>query len=240
MEKQWKLFIFLAPKSLQMVTAAMKLKMLAPWKKSYDKPGQHMKKQRHYFANKVPSRQSYGFSSSHVWMWVLDQKECWALKNSCFWTVVLEKALKSPLDCKEIQQVHPKENQFWKFIGRTDAKSEAPLFWPPAGKNWLFGKDPDAGKDWREEETGITEDEMVGRHHRLDAQEFEQAPGVGDGQGSLGCCSPWGHTESDKIERLKWTEHSKDMEAQRGEVTCLRSESWEWEASRCQATCPRS
>ena len=135
-----------AQKSLQMMTAAMKLKMLSPWKKSCDKPGQHMKKQRHYFVDKVPSHQSYGFSSSHVWMWELDQKEHWVPKNWCFWTVALEKTFESPLDCKEIQPVHPKGNQSWIFTERTDAKAEAPVFWPPAGKNWLIGKDPDAGK----------------------------------------------------------------------------------------------
>ena len=106
--------------------------------------------------------QSYGFSSSHVWMWELDHKEGWALKNWCFWTVVLEKTFQSPLDCKEIQPVNPKGNQFWMFIGRTDAEAEAPIFWPPNAKNWLIGKDPDAGKDWRQEEKGTTEDEMVG------------------------------------------------------------------------------
>ena len=124
--KQWENFSW-APKSLQMVTAVMNLKMLAPWKKSYDQPWQHIKKQRHYFANKCPSSQSYGFSSSHVWMWELDYKESWELKNWCFWTVVL-KTLESPLDCKEIQPVHPKGNEFWMFIGRTDAEAEAPCF----------------------------------------------------------------------------------------------------------------
>ena len=114
--------------------------MLAPWKKSYDKPRQHIKKQRHYFANKCPSSQSYGFSSSHVWMWELDHKESWVLKNWCFWTVVLEKTLESTLDCKEIKPVNPKGNQSWIFIGITDAETEAPMLWPPDAKNWLFGK----------------------------------------------------------------------------------------------------
>ena len=118
--------------------------------------------------------------------------------------MVLEKPLESPLDCKEIQSVHPKGNLSWIFIGRTDA--EAPVLWPPDGKNWLTGKDSDAGKDWRQEEKGTTEDEMVGWHHRLDVHEFEQAPGVGDGQGSLACCSPWGHKESDMTEQLNWIE----------------------------------
>ena len=124
-------------------------KMLAPWKKSYDQPRQRIKKQRHYFANKGPSSQGYGFSSSHVWMWELDHKESWAPKNWCFWTVVLEKTLGSPLDCKKIKPVHAKGNQSWIFIGRTDA--ETPILWPPDGKNWLIGKDPDAGKDWGQE-----------------------------------------------------------------------------------------
>ena len=148
-------------------------KMLAPWKKNYDQPRQHIfKKQRHYFANKGPFSQGYGFSSSHVRMWELDHKESWALKNWCFWTVVLEKTLESPLDCKEIQPVHPKGHQSWIFIGRMDAEAEAPILWP-LDENWLIGKNPDAGKDWRQEEKGMTEDEMVGWHHRLDGHEFE-------------------------------------------------------------------
>ena len=130
-------------------------------------------KKRHYFANKGPSSQSYIFSCSRVWMWVLDYKENWAQKNWCFWTVVLEETLESPLDCTEIQPVHPKGNQSWIFIGRTDAEGETPILWPPDAKNWLIGKDPDAGKDWRWEEKGITEDEMVGWHHRLSGHEFE-------------------------------------------------------------------
>ena len=142
---------------------------------------QHIKKLRHYFADKGLSSQSFGFSSSHVWMWELDYKESWALKNWCFWTVVL-KTLESPLDFKEIQPVNPKENQSWIFIGRTDA--EALVLWPPDAKNWLIGKDPDVGKDLRQEEKGTTEDEMVGWHHQLDGLESEQALGVGDGQGS--------------------------------------------------------
>ena len=147
--------------------------MPAPWKKSYDKPRQCIKKQRHYFANKGPSSLSYGFSSGHVWMWELDYKEGWALKNWCFWTVMLEKTLESSLDCKEIQQVHPKGNQSSIFTGRTDAKAEAPRLWPPDVKNWLIRKDPDAGKDWRQEERGMTEDELVRWHHWLDGHGFE-------------------------------------------------------------------
>jgi len=144
--------------------------MLVPWEKSYDQPRQ----QRHYFANKGLSSQSYGFSSSHVWMWEFDHKESWAPKNWCLWTV--EKTLESPLYCKEIQPVHPKGNQSWIFIGRTDAETETPTLWPPDSKNWLNGKDPDAGKDWRQEKKGTTEDEMVGWHHWLNGHEFEQAP----------------------------------------------------------------
>jgi len=161
--------------------------------------------------NKGPSSQSYGFSSSHVWMWELDYKESWVSKNRCFWTVVLEKTLEGPLDCKEIQSVHPKGNQSWIFIGRTDAEAETPILWPPDAKNWLTGKDPDAGKDWRWEEKGMTEDEMVGWHHWLDGHEFEQAPGVGDGQGSLACCSPWGHKESNRTENVNNFQNNPKM-----------------------------
>ena len=181
-------------------------KTLAPLKKSYDQPRQNIKKQRHYFADKGPSSQSYDFSSSRVWIWELDHKESWALKNWCFWTVVLEKTLDSLLDCKEIQPVHPKGNQSWIFIGETEAEAEAPVFWPPVGKNWLIGKDPDVGKDWREEEKGTTEDEMVGWNHWLDGYEFEQALRVIDEQGSLACCIPWGRKESDTTEWLNWTD----------------------------------
>ena len=125
------------------------------------------------FANKGPSSQGYGFSSSHVWMWELDYKESWALNNWCFWTVVLEKTLESPLDCKEIQPIHAKGDQSWVFIGWTDAKAETPVLWPPDTKRWLTGKDHDAGKDWGQEEKGTTEDEMVGWHHWLNGHEFE-------------------------------------------------------------------
>ena len=130
-------------------------------------------KNRDYFANKDPSSQSYGFSSSHGWMWELDYKESWAPKNWCFWTLVLEKTLESPLDFKESQPVHPKGNQSWIFIGRADAEAETPILWPPDMKNWLTGKDPNAGKEWRREEKGTTEDRMIGWHHRFDGHEFE-------------------------------------------------------------------
>ena len=149
--------------------------------------------------------QSYVFSSSNVWMWELDYKENWAPKNRCFWTVEWEKSLESPLDCKEIKPVNPKGNQFWIFIGRTDGEAEAPILWPPDVKNWLIWKASDAGKDWRQEEKE-TEDEMVGWHYRHDGHEFEQAPGDGEGQESLACCSPWGVKESDMTEWLNWTE----------------------------------
>ena len=149
---------------------------------------------------KVPSSQNYGFSSGHVWMWELDYKESWTQKIWCFWTVVLEKTPESPLDCKEIQPVHPKGNQSWTFIERTDAEAETPILWPPDMKNRLIGKNSDAGKDWRQEEKGTTEDEMVGWHYRLNGHEFKQAPQVA-GQGSLACCSPW-VAESDMTEWL--------------------------------------
>ena len=137
-------------------------------------------------------------------MWELDYKERWALKNWCFWTVVLEKTLEHPLEYKEFQLVHPKGNQSWIFIVRTDAKAETPILWPPYVKNWFIGKDPNAGRDWRQEEKGTTEDEMVGWHHQLNGHEFEQALGAGDGQGSLECCSPWGQKESDMTQWLIW------------------------------------
>ena len=135
--------------------------------------GSILKSRDNYFANKGPSSQGYGFSSSHVRMWEMDYKENWVLKNLCFWTVMLEKTLESLLDCREIQPVHPKGNQFWIFIGKTDAEVETPILWPPDVKNWLIWKDPDAGKDWRQEEKGMTDDEMVGWYHWLDGHEFE-------------------------------------------------------------------
>ena len=159
-------------------------KTVAPWKQSYDQRRQqiNIKKERNYFADKGMSSQSYGSSRSLVRMWELDYKGSWAPKNWCFWTVVLEKTLESPLDCKEIQPVNPKGNQSLIFIGRTVAEAETPTLWPPDVKNWLIGKDPDAGQDWRQEEMGTTEDDMVGWHHWLDGHAFEQSLGVGDGQ----------------------------------------------------------
>ena len=138
-------------------------------------------------------------------MWELDHKEGWALKNWCFWTVVLEKTFESPVD-RKIKPVNPKGNQSWIFIGRTDVEAETLILWPRDRKNRFIWKDPDARKDWVQEEKGTTEDKMVGWYHQLDGHKFEQAPGAGDGQGSLVCCSPWGQKESDMTEQLKWTE----------------------------------
>ena len=139
-------------------------------------------------------------------MWELDCEEGWAPKNWCFWTVVLEKTLKSLLDCKEMQSVHSEGDQPWDFFGRNDAKAEAPVVWPPHAKSWLTGKDFDAGRDWGQEEKGTTEDEMAGWHHGLNGHESEWTPGVGDGQGGLACCDSWGPKESDMTERLNWTD----------------------------------
>ena len=143
---------------------------------------------------------------SHVWMWELHYKESWAPKNWCFWTVVLEKTLESPLDCKEIQPVHPRGDQSWVFIGRTDVETETPILWPPEVKSWLIWKDSDVGKDWGQEEKGTTEDEMVGWHQWLNGHGFGWTLGVGDGQGGLACCGSWGRKESDTTEQLNWTE----------------------------------
>ena len=137
-----------------------------------------------------------------IWMWQLGHKENWVLKNWWLWTVVLEKTLESPLDCKEIKPINPNGNQSWLFIGRTDAEAEAPLLWPLDVKSWLTRKDPDVGKNWRQKEKGTTEGEIVGWHHQLNGLEFEKAPGVGDRQGSMVCYSPWGHKESDMTEWL--------------------------------------
>ena len=182
--------------------------MLTPWRESYDQPRQHIKKQRHYFVNKSQSSQGYGVSSTHVWMWELDYKESWALKNWCFWTVLLEKILESPLDCKEIQPVHPKGNQSWIFIGRTDVEAETAILWPPDWKNWLIWKDLILGK-------------IEGRRRR-EQQRMKWLEGITDlTDMSLSkfwelvmerkwcrwwCCSPWGHKESDTTAQLNWTE----------------------------------
>ena len=163
--------------------------------------------QVHYFAKKGPSSQGYGFSSGHIWMWELDCEESWVLKNWCFWTVVLEKTLESPMDCKEIQPVLSKGDQSWVFFERNDAKAETPVLWPPHAKSWLIGKDSDAGRGWGQEEKGMTEDKMAGWHHRLDGCEFEWTPGVGDGQGGLTCCNSWGHRVGHEwVTELNWTD----------------------------------
>ena len=195
----------------------IKRHLLTPWEKSYDQPRQHIKKQRCYFADKGPSSQSYDFFSSHVRMWELDYKDSWVPKNSCFWTdlmdqwywrwicgigdgsVVLEKTLESPSDSKEIQPVLKGNQSDWKdWCWSRNSQYFGHLI-------RLIGKDPDAGKDWRQEKKGTTEDEIVGWHHQLQGHEFEQALGVGDGQGSLECCSPWGCKELDTTEWLNWT-----------------------------------
>ena len=154
-----------------------------------------LKKQRHYFADKDPSSQSYGFSSSHVWMWEMEYKESWAQKNWCFWTGVGGDSWESL--GLQIKPINPKGNQSWIFIGRTDAEADAPKLWLPDVKNWFIGKGLDAGKDWRQEEKGMTEDELVGWHHQLNGHEFEQTPGVSEGQEAWLCCSSWGRKESD-------------------------------------------
>ena len=180
--------------------------MLTPGKESYDQPRQPIKKQRHYFANKGPSSQSYGFSSGHVWMWELDCEESWEPKNWCLWTVVLEKALESPLDCKEIQPVHPKGDQSWVLFGRTDAEAETPVLWPPHAKSWLIEKDPDAGRDWGQEEKGTIEDEMAGWHHQLDGTWVWVNFRSWWWTGRPGVLQFRGLKESDTTEQLSWTE----------------------------------
>ena len=196
MGKQWQTLFSWAPKSLWMVTTAMTLRHLFLGRKAMiNLDG--LLKNRDHFADKGPYGQSYGFSSSYARMWELDYKGGWVLKNWCFWTVVLEKILESPLDCREIKPVNPKGGQPWIFTGRTDSEAEAPVLWPLDAKSRLIGKDPDAGKDWGQEEKGTTENEMVGWHHWLNGHDFEQTPRDREGQGSLVCCSPWGRKESD-------------------------------------------
>ena len=200
--KQWQTLSSWAPKSLQMVTTAMKLNDACSLEENYDQPRQQIKKQRHYFANKGPSSQSYGFSRSHVWMWELDYRaECWRIYAFEPWC--WRRLLRVPWTTGRSNQSILKEVSPEYSLEYTDTEAEAPTFWPPDAKSWLIGKDPDAGKDWRQEEKGMTEDEMVGWHHVLNGPEFEQAPGVGDGQGSLACYSPWSHKESDMTE-LNW------------------------------------
>ena len=178
--------------------------MFVPWKKSYDQPRQHIKKQRHYFANKGLSSQSYGFSSSHVWMWKLDSKESWALKNWCFWTVEedyweslgLQGHQTSQPSRKSVLNIHWK-HWCWSWNSNTLA------IWFEELTHW---KNLDARKDWRQEEKGMTEDEMAGWNHPLDGHEFGWTPGVGDGQVGLACWDSWDHKESDTTEWLNWTE----------------------------------
>ena len=204
MEKQWKQWQTLfswAPKSLQVMTAAMKLGYLLLGRKAMTNLDSVLKSRDIPFLTKV-SCQSYGVFISNVWMWELDYKESWEPKNWCFWTMVLEKTLESPLDSKEIKPVSPKENQPWIFVGRTDDEAEAPILWQSDVKSQLIGKDPDAGKEWRQEEKGTTGNEMVGWLHWLNGHEFKQALRDGEGQRSLVCCSPWGCKESDMTKRL--------------------------------------
>ena len=163
-------------------------------------PYQCIKKQRHYFANKGPYSQSYGVSSSHVWMWEVDPKKDWALKH-CFQSVVLEKTLVSPLDCKKLKPVHPKESQPWIFTGRTDMEADTLILWPSDVKGWLIRKGPDAGKDWWQEDKGVTEADRVGRHLWLNGHVFEQTPGDGEGQGSPACWNTWSCKELDMTEQ---------------------------------------
>ena len=161
-------------------------------------------------------------------MWELDCEGGWAPKNWCFLTVVLEKTLESPLDCKEIKSANSKGNQSWIFTARTDAEAKTPLLWPPDAKNQILRKDPAAGKDWRQEEKRTTEDEMVGWHHRRDGHEFEQASGVGDGQEGLACCSPWGHKESDMTEWLNWTDWTEFHNSKSSERETSRHRQLHW------------
>ena len=175
--------------------------MLTPWKESYDQPRQHIKKQRYYFVNKGPSNQGYGFYSGHIWMWELDYKESWAPKNWCFWTAVL----RVPWTARRSNQSILKEINPGCSLEGLMLKLK-PIHWPPDATSWLIWKDPDAGKDWGQEEKGTTEDEMVGWHHWLNGHGFGCTLRVGDGQAGLACCSSWGHKESDMTERLNWTE----------------------------------
>ena len=208
MGKQWKqYFIFLCSKITSDGDYNHEIKRcLLLGRKTITKLDSILKSRNIYFSSKGPSSQSYGFSTSHACVWELDHKESWAPHSWYFWTIVLEKTLESSLDSKEINLVHPKRNQPWISIGRTDAESEAPILWPPDAKSRLIRKDLDGGKDRRQEEKGTTEDEMVGWHHRLNGHEFEQTLGNGDGQGSLVCCCPWGRKESKMAERLHWIE----------------------------------
>ena len=183
-------------KSLLIETTALKLENFCSLEEKLWQPRQCIKKKRHHFANKGPIVKAMGFPVV-IWMWELDHKEGWVLKNWCFQVVVLEKTLECSLDCREIKPVNTEGNQPWIFTRRTDAETETPILWPPDVKSQLTGKDPDAGKGWRQEEKGMTDDEVVGWHHWLNGHEFEQTLGDGEGQGSLTSCSPWGRKEFD-------------------------------------------
>ena len=207
--KQWQTFYFLGSKSTAGGDYSHEIKRcLLLGRKPMTNLDNILERRDITLPTKVHLSQSCGFSSSRVWMWDLDYNENWALKNWCFWTMVLEKTLESPLDCKEIQPVHPKGNQSWIFIGRTVAEAAPPILWPPDVKNWLTVKDPDAGKDWRQDEKGTTEDEMIRWHHQLEQHEFKEVLGVGDGQESMTCCRKWGVTkfELDWETELNWTQ----------------------------------
>ena len=203
MGKQWKqcqTLLVWAPKSLQMCFCSHEIKRcLLLRRKVMTNLGSILKSRDITLPTKFCLVKVMVFP---VWMWKLDCEESWALKNWCFWTVVLEKTLESPLGCKGIQPVQPRGDQSWVFFERTDAKAETPIFWPPHAKSWLIGKDSDAGRDWGQEEKGTTEDEMTGWYHWLNGHEFEWTPGVGDGQGGLACCDIWGQKELDRTERL--------------------------------------
>ena len=187
-------------------------------------------------ANKGPYSQSNSFSSSHVQMWELDHKEGWALKNRCFQTVVLEKTLESPLDCKDIQPVNPKGNQPWTFIGRTVAESEVPILRSPDMKSWFIAKDSDSGKDRGQEEKSAAEEEMAGWHQQLNGHEFEQILGDSEGRGSLACCGPWGHKESDTTERLN--NDNVDWRKRRMRPVIQVAEVTRWSVGGAEARCP--
>ena len=195
---QWQTLFSWIPKSLQMMRAAMKLKDTSSLEEKLMTNLDSILKSRHITLPTKVFRDKAMVFSSHLWIWKLDHKEGWEPKNWCFWTVVLKKTLESLLDCKEIKPVKPKENWPRIFTGKTDAEAEA----PPDVNSHLIRKDPDARKGWSQEEKGMTEDEMVGWHHRLNGHELEQAAGDGEGQGSLACCSPWGHKESSTTEWL--------------------------------------